>query len=514
MRTSLPSQSARAFAAALSALVIITTACTSNQSGSTSSGPSGGTKVGSGTPASLGFVPGAAENADGAPPEYTATSTCGSDSATYLAELATTSPDQAKVPYEWADVVPGGKQIMVTGTMTSSHLGPQDLPMSHTFGDDLSMNIRLDPQFTQFAKQLGHGESEEQDRDNKDRDAGTTATAGPAATAAKQEPAASNGSDAGTEGAVDELDNDHVGEDQAGFLHVEISAGLIPHVKRPANGDAQTWRALSDFNLTGFQPGLKKPAVGDRVAIMGRWIVDCGHGNYGTELHAISFLAWTHTQDARTDVHFYMNPFRDSEIYSPDADSLGHTGDSSRFSKPNSKPFPGYFLEEVVRLLQGKTDHLRSSQLIDATIASPADWIACAAGGGPVSVSYDIVTRPGAAAEVSTPDSKGCVTVHSVLLDSYRPADAALHTCALPWTYLDKIAQGAVAGTDSLDVVKIIEGRVPSQYWDMIERNPTTSCGDALAGPTIAQDPTGQHTLSVGDQPFPYYGTITLTHQG
>jgi len=128
-------------------------------------------------------------DANGAPPTIDVATVCGSDTATYLAELTNTSPLNAKVNQEWADAVPGGEHIAVAGAVDWTHLGPQDLPMSHELGDDLSMNVKLDSAFIPYTHQLGTGPSDT---------------------------------------AADEI-------------HVEISAGYIPHVPSaagPATGQA------------------------------------------------------------------------------------------------------------------------------------------------------------------------------------------------------------------------------------------------------------------------------------
>src|SRR5438552_2053287 len=101
----------RWFGAACVAVSLAAGACTSSPTSRAGPGTSGTTNAG-GSAGTVRWAPGAAEAADGAPPASTAAGTCGSDSATYLAELATTSPDQARVAREWADVVPGGKQIL------------------------------------------------------------------------------------------------------------------------------------------------------------------------------------------------------------------------------------------------------------------------------------------------------------------------------------------------------------------------------------------------------------------
>src|SRR5262249_19061594 len=155
-----------------------------------------------------------------------------------------------------------------------AHLGPTDVPTSHPFGDDLSMNIELDPAFVPFAKKLGAEQSSESDTQ----------------------------------------------------IHVEISAGFIPHLVRSTPPPAgQTYRQNADVNLdpAGFQAGFATPMIGDPVLVMGQWIIDCGHANYAAELHAISFLAWAHVDGATTTVRFYYNPYRDLELYLADASKSG-----------------------------------------------------------------------------------------------------------------------------------------------------------------------------------------------
>jgi len=76
-------------------------------------------------------------------------------------------------------------------------------------------------------------------------------------------------------------------------LHVEISSGFIPHVVRPRPAATMAaWPDLSAFNMAGFQPGFAHPEVGDPVLVAGRYILDCGHPDFHTELHPVSFLAW------------------------------------------------------------------------------------------------------------------------------------------------------------------------------------------------------------------------------
>ena len=408
--------------------------------------------------APIDWAPGQAEAADGTPPDYTAAGVCGSDTATYLAELGNgTNPLQAKVLNEWGDIVPGSKQVLVSGSVAATHLGPQDNPITHPYGDDLSMDVALDAPFTSFSRQLG--------------------------------PA----------------------EETPGQMHVEISSGLIPHDRRTSEASAQqTWRQLSDFNLTGFQPGFSKPAVGDRTLVMGRWIIDCGHPNYGTELHPMAFLAWAQRQGADTTVHAYYNPYRDTELYSADASIVGKVDDQSRLA--GAQVFTRYFASDVLRAIQGTIDHLSGQELVAATHTSPARWQVCApagTAGGHVRVRYDVVARPGVDVSISPAPSSTCARVTVRLTGSYRPMDAQLRQCVLPWDFLTRIA-GQAFGS-SVDIRGLIDKFVSSPTARaVIDRDPATTCADALAGPRVDPAPATQRLRVDAGQPFPFYGVITV----
>lgn len=396
---------------------------------------------------------------------------CGSDTETYLKELLTTSPENATVQQEWGDAVPGGKQVMISGSVAWTHLGPTDEPMSHQYGDDLSMNVELDSQFMPFKKKLG-------------------------------------------------TEPDDVSETQ---MHVEISSGLIPHVPftTPGPDTGQTWPEMSaaNYDLAGFQPGFGVPPTGDRILVMGRWIIDCGHANFETELHAMSFLAWGHTEGSKTVVRTYYNPYRDSEHYNPDFTMLGNVDDATRFNDTNTKTFPKYLVDEVLRVIQGQTDHLRSYELMDATKTSPSEWQVCApagSSGSSLSVHYDIVTRPGVTFTVTKNDKTGCAAVHTSIDQGYTPAKATLRHCVLPWAYLNKIASEAVGATGDggadggggLDIRAKIEALVgPSPG---VDADPEAACADGLSGPAVSASPADQSIRQDDTQPVPFYGVITV----
>jgi hypothetical protein len=48
---------------------------------------------------------------------------------------------------------------------------------------------------------------------------------------------------------------------------------------------------------------------------------------------------------------------------------------------------------------------------------------------------------------------------------------------------------------------------VPQQYWPLVDRAPSAGCADALSGPPLSAQPTGQTMAKDAGQPFGAYGT-------
>jgi hypothetical protein len=440
-------------AASLVAVAIVAIACSSSTS------PDEGPAL------PIGWVKGAAESVNGPAPNVDLQSACGSTTATYLAELQSTPAFAAKVLYHWGDCVEGGKQILLGGTVATTHLGPTDLPMDHPFGDDLSMDVDLDDAFVGFGKNLSTGATEKQ-------------------------------------------------------THVEISNGLIPHVPRPPNtptGQAQTWQeaSIANLDLASFQPGFAEPDPGDRAIFMGRWIIDCGHDNFSAELHALSFVAWAHTDvpNAKTTARLYYNPYRDTELYSRTGDRLGAVTDPGRLG--DALTFPKQLVREVLGLDDGSVDKLRALENIEATHAPIADFRVCApegTSGSSIAVASDLVTRPGVTVTLTQENSAGCVKVHVAGLDTYAPMDVPMRTCLLPWAYLDDIVKDQVSM--QIDLLAKIQANVSTPAGKMrAALDPETGCGDALAGPPVTDAPAGQSTRVEPTQPFPVYGVVTVTRR-
>lgn len=408
--------------------------------------------------APLSFDARALAELNGTAPQADATQACGSNTQTFLTELFNVAPTDVKVNEEWGDIVPG-KQVAIEGPVRMTHLGPTDLPLTHIYGDDLSMDVGLPSSLQPFAQHLGPS------------------------------------------------------SDPADQMHVEIASGLIPHMARPSPASPdQTWRQASDFDLSGILDDFASPAIGDNALVMGRWIIDCGHGDYGTELHPMSFLAWSHTAGADNTVHAYMNPYRDSERYGPDASVLGNVNDSSRFTNPDVKPFVPYLIDEVLRVLSGATDRLRAQELLEAVKTAPPPWTVCAPAGsrGPLRIASDIVTRPGVHVDMWPDHAEGCVTVRVTLTDRYQAMNQPVRVCQLPWDYLNAIASDSVGRP--VDVRALFSSLLPPDAAAKVTaHDPVVTCADPLVAPAVDPSPHGNFRRVDASQPFPFYGIVRVT---
>ena len=421
-------------------------------------------------PVGVAFDPAAATAANGAiPANPTAAGVCGSSTGTYLAELISGNPLAAKVQTHWPDIV-AGKEMMVSGVVHVVNRGLSDLPFDHPWSGDLTFDIELDPQYAALAKVLGPG----------------TGDAGP------------------------------------GRLHVELEQGQLPHVARTAGPPSgQTWLDSSTSNAQGVQDGFV-PREGDRVAAMGRWIIDCGHPNYQAELHPLTFLAFGHDEGGRTVTHVLANPYRVAQVYTPDPSTTNHVNDATRFTDPGVKTFPAFFVDEVLRLIGAGppgggccTDHLRAPVDVEATRPAPAPWFVCApdtATGNGLTVRSRFVTRPGVKIRLRRDRGDGCVRVETTIGRRYSAVDPPLRDCVMPWDFLNQQAAEA-AGVPSLDVRSVIKSFVPPQFQSKVDINPTTNCFDALAGPTLGPPRPGHSVKVRADQPFPFYGVIEVARR-
>jgi hypothetical protein len=291
------------------------------------------------------------------------------------------------------------------------------------------------------------------------------------------------------------------GEDQDGppdgLLHTELERGLWPH------------------QGSDYMPGFI-PANGDRVAVYGRWIIDCGHGDYHTEIHPLTFFAVAKTASTATVSHAFYDPYYVTELYTPFSQLSSDFSDSSRFTHPDTKPFPLYLVAQLKNLIGigdgPKLDHLEAHILEGANRASPITWFVCAPGGngGAVKLSYRFSVRPGVTLTVTEHDNTGCVELKAVIGPDYTPMPLDRKDCLDPWAELNQQAQAAIGNPD-LDILKAIQGQVPPQFANLVARDPTVDCYDPLAVPPPGGGAKGNTIFTDPNQPFPFYGFIKVT---
>ena len=402
----------------------------------------------------VGFDQEQAASRNGPYPKADPVYSCGSDTNEFAAELAVIdSPTAAKVQREWGDVIQD-RLYSIAGTIQNVTLFNADLPFTHPFGNDMTFDITPDAPFADMPQVVGEGEPE----------------GGP-----------------------------------AGTLHWEIERGLIPH------GGPGT----DDF-LEGFAP-----QDGDRIATYGRWIVDCGHNDYHTELHPPVFVAVGHQDGQATVAHAWYVPYYFSQLYNPDPIFSNQLRDASRFEDENTKTFPRYLVAELLRVghlgPEGPLcchDRIETHALVTANTASPVDWWVCAPGSKPggshLSVSYGITARPGVTISVTQRDDMGCASFHAEIGPDYLPLDPIRKTCEIEWDSLNEQAQGAL-GDPTLDVRELIEAQVPPSFVAGVEQNPLIDCYDPLQVSAPGESGKDQSISTVStDQPYPFYGTITV----
>jgi hypothetical protein len=179
---------------------------------------------------------------------------------------------------------------------------------------------------------------------------------------------------------------------------------------------------------------------------MGRWVNDCGHPPFQTELHPLSFLAWSHTEVDKTVAQTYYAPYREMEQYSVDRSLANKVNQTDRKDQATTMPFPMGLIGSILRLQhQGPLppiDHLESWGLLEAVNQSPADWYVCAptgTSGDTLQVNYDFRARPGVVITATPDPTTGCARMHTDVSGNTTP-EPVLRTCSLPWDWLSKVA--------------------------------------------------------------------------
>ncbi|MFN8640499.1 MAG: hypothetical protein U0802_02100 [Candidatus Binatia bacterium] len=349
---------------------------------------------------------------------------------------------------------------MVSGIATAPSLGGGDFPFDHTFGSDFNMDVILDPPYAEAAQRGG---------------------------------------------AV------------RGDLHVELAEGQLPHQERaPGPLSGQEWEEMSRQSREGIYARFV-PDAGSRVLVMGHWIVDCGHLDFQTELHPITFMATARERDARTVVDAFYNPYRETQEYHFDAAKALAFDDATRFDPMASGPFPKQLILNVLRLADAgppaypSIDHLESWALMEPNRAAPVAWRVCAPAGSrgaQLDVRSHWITRPGVRIDVTPDEAASCATV-TVRLGDAPVVPPAPRVCTAPWDFLNEVA-GEEAGIEDLDLQAQLAAFLPPQFQSRLDPDPILNCYDPLDGPPLEDVPGGQLVEARDDLLLPFYGTIAV----
>jgi LPXTG-motif cell wall-anchored protein len=394
---------------------------------------------------------------------------CGDDTGKrFLAELLGDALNY-KIPYRLGDVVDGnakpsanlGRQMMMSGTVESDVFGTGDFPFDHPAGSDFNMDVGPDPAYADISQLAGVPSGDP--------------------------------------------------------MHTELSEGWVPHLPSAQTGPptGMTWEENSTLARSDVQPGYF-PAKGDRVITMGRWVNDCGHPPFQTELHPLSFMAWAHTDVDKTVAQAYYAPYREMQQYNPDQSLANKVNNANRKNNFYTLSFPQGLITSILRLqnLGGlpPIDHLESWGLLEAVNQSPADWWVCAptgTTGDTLNVNYDFRARPGVVI-TSTPDlASGCTRMH-VDLSANTVPEPPLRTCVLPWDWLSQVAADE-AGVPSLDLKTTIKSYVADQYDYRVDPDPIMDCYDPLKGQPVNPTPTGQNITVDSTISQPFYGLVEVS---
>ncbi len=290
-----------------------------------------------------------------------------------------------------------------------------------------------------------------------------------------------------------------------GTLHWELSRSLFPHDDH-------------GFYLPGYVPGL-----GDRIATYGRWIVDCGHDDFHTEIHPPTFLAVAHPQGSTTVAHAFYNPYFETQLYTPDPNLSADLGKDGRLADPDTRPFPLYLYHQLLSLAHvgepppgGFIDHLEAHHLLDANRASPIQWYVCAPGpkpsGAKLSVRYHFTARSGVTVTATPNQDTGCVAFTGTIGPRYTPLNPERKDCVDPWAELNQQA-GAALGDPTLDIERVIEEKLPPSFAPAVKRDPSVDCYDPLVVPPPGGPNQTAKVFVSEAQPYPFYGEASVSWQ-
>jgi hypothetical protein len=306
----------------------------------------------------------------------------------------------------------------------------------------------------------------------------------------------------------------------SGLLGVEIDTGIVP---------------------VSFQQQVKP---GSRAAVLGRWIVDCGHtfknDTFRSEIHPPLFMACANLQTEAdgsigTRVVFTSRPYLVSQKFTK------NPGDMYRDDVPDDGFFTPHMLRELrnANTFQSKLveahPKVKSHPFVGKQVAhfvvKPPPIHGVHAGGGPVrrlQVSFQFTVRSGCAVQVisTAPDT---IDVLVVLTEAgYTPPPLPNKRDRL-WSNDELAKLDAAAGTGIFGVQALsnlfhqltgdalgalVAGVVLSRGIQTTELDPLPEVNvlDASSAVSVFADtlPAGQGVVLNNHQPYPFFGWMDV----
>jgi hypothetical protein len=293
-------------------------------------------------------------------------------------------------------------------------------------------------------------------------------------------------------GLVHNRPGDHNDDDA---IHAELESGLYP--------DAQ-------FGIV--------PTAGDRVAMKGAWILDCGHPPYEAEIHPPTFVAVARAEGNDTVALAFANAYRSSQLYGFPEDTTLFS-DDTRFSAVAASPFTRALTNEVIEAAIGDITRFQLHDLLEATHLDPVTWFVCApprpSPSARLRYSFRFVARRGVTVSAATRGDSGCLEFHAEAGRGYTPfvPERLDHL----WTWAEISSEASSQAGVDVDVRQLIvdaltQAGLPA---DAVALRPeTASVIDEYMplqprGSADADSPTAV-IGSADDQPFPFYGRARI----
>jgi len=417
-----------------------------------------------------------------------------------------------KVPFEWADIAdPIGSAtnfrprrgrrphyMYASGQVVAAQIGQRDVMFAHPFGTDLSIDVNLDPAYREL---LVHSEM----------------FPPPSGPMVPVDPTRS------------EVDHVCVGQQCIRTFHVELERGLWPH----------TWETSS----RPWQVGALwfRPVPGDRIAVVGNYIMDCGHpADYTSEIHPPAVLAFAYVADddgerlatgTKTVSYAFANPYRVSQLYQSENRFVNDFANEERFQSDDSRPFPQHLYQEIEGVDIRGSQHLAAHALLEAVGFESLSWYVCAPTARPpsavIAFKWKFVARTGVVGIVTPDDALGCAHVAVVMTSDYRPLRVPHFDTTWPWNGRvcnDENDTKCVSGGSINDGASLTFGQAIDVRTKIKEGVNAGPASNVAIHAVIDRDPIVDryNPLAVNPftvngsffesdiQPFPFYGTVQV----